>query len=129
MKRQRQQHSQHRRSSLASTPLFIVAALTIPTLLRAFAPNAVVHSKRSMQHQSAQDLQIVQHHTQAAQSPPLISTPLSFLVRTSATTSKSKLFARGPGRPSAASLEEHEDDGDLDFEDDADEVEGKRRSV
>ena len=130
MKRQRQQHSQQRqRSSLASTPLFIVAALTIPTLLGAFAPNAVVLNKRSMQHQSAQDLQL-QHLTQAAQSPPLINTPLSFLVRTSATTSKSKLFARGPGRPSAASLEE-EDDGDLDFEDeeDAEEVEGKRRRV
>lgn len=126
MKRQRQQHSQQRqRSSLASTPLFIVAALTIPTLLGAFAPNAVVLNKRSMQHQSAQDLQL-QHLTQAAQSPPLINTPLSFLVRTSATTSKSKLFARGPGRPSAASLEE-EDDGDLDFEDeeDAEEVEAE----
>lgn len=127
MKRQRQQQ---RRSSLASTPLFIVAALTIPTLLRAFAPNAVMHSKRSVQHQSfAQDLQ-VQHHTQVAQSSLLIGTPLSFLVRASATTSKSKLFARGPGRPSA-SLEDDEDDGDLDFEDedDADDVEGKRRRV
>jgi len=83
-----------------------------------------MHNKRSMQHQSVQDLH-VQRHTQV-QPSTLVSTPLSFLARTSATTSMSKLFARGPGRPSAASLEEEEDD-DLGFEDeeDAEEVEGK----
>ncbi|KAK1735981.1 hypothetical protein QTG54_013117 [Skeletonema marinoi] len=77
-----------------------------------------------MQHQSVQDLH-VQRHTQV-QPSTLVSTPLSFLARTSATTSMSKLFARGPGRPSAASLEEEEDD-DLGFEDeeDAEEVEAE----
>eukprot|EP00984_Skeletonema_dohrnii_P023438 scaffold12529_cov117-Skeletonema_dohrnii-CCMP3373.AAC.1 len=127
MKRQRQQHSlQRQRSSVTSTPswLLLAAALTIPTLLHAFAPNTAMHSKRSVQHHSVQDLH-VQRHTQV-QPSTLVSTPLSFLARTSATTSMSKLFARGPGRPSAASLEEEEDD-DLGFEDeeDAEEVEAE----
>ena len=119
MKRQRQL-----RSSLVSTTpswLLLSAALTIPTLLHAFAPlNVAVHNKRSMQHQSTHDLQVMQP------SSSFISTPLPFLASTSTTTSRSKLFARGPGRPSAASLEEDDDD-DLDFEDEEDdeEVEGK----
>ena len=120
MKRQRQL-----RSSLVSTTpswLLLSAALTIPTLLHAFAPpNVAVRNKRSIQHQSTHDLQVM-----IQPSSSLISTPLPFLASTSATTSRSKLFARGPGRPSAASLEDDDDD-DLDFEDEEDdeEVEGK----
>ena len=122
MKRQRQQQSQQRqRSLLASSPswLLLATALTIPTLLYAFAPNTAVHNKRSIQHQSAHYFQ-VKHHMQMQPSP-------SFLSHASdTTTSLTKLFARGPGRPSAASLEEDDDD-DLDFEDDddAEEDEGK----
>lgn len=77
-----------------------------------------------LQHQSAHNLQ-PQHQKQVQPSPR----SLSFLARSSATTSKSLLFARGPGRPSAASLEEDndDDDDDLDFDDeeDADDEEGK----
>ena len=120
MKRQRQL-----RSSLVSTTpswLLLSAALTFPILLHAFAPpNVAVRNKRSTQHQSTHDLQVMMQPTSS-----LIRTQLPFLASTSATTSRSKLFARGPGRPSAASLEE-EDDDDLDFEDEEDdeEVEGK----
>lgn len=114
MKRQRQQHI----PSSSSWLLLAAAAFTIPTLLHAFAP-PIAQNKRSVQ--------VQHHHRQPQQPSSLISTPsLSFLARTPDTTSRSKLFARGPGRPSAASLEE-EDDDDLDFEDEADdeEVEGK----
>jgi hypothetical protein len=74
-----------------------------------------------LQHQSAHNLQL-QHQKQVQQSP----WPLAFLASSTVTTSKSMLFARRPGRPSAASLDEDDDD-DLDFEDeDADDEEGKK---